>query len=487
VIFNKYAAGLKMKKSAIILVIPITILAFFTLLPASLTAKPISIQAGVCVYPDPELGEKVFVEFPFVVNRNQFTFLPNDSLGDFLLGAVFAEIMLTDLEDRPVDSASIYFLTRAADSVDAANKESRLFNQLSMEIKPGVYKGRLTVLDVVNKNEGSFIYDRLEIEPVVTDHLNLSSIQFAHKISNAGPGENAERSGRVKSGRVIIPNPMGLYKEGDSNLYVYSELYNLAYDSSAPDSFLISYTILDEQSMIYHQYEDLPMAKQGTSSAISDALNISAFAPGRYTLQLTATDMGSGEADTAGGSFIVFSRQGETPGLVSYQHRFPYDSCGLETKQRLVKYFLAPQEMTMLKGLNDVGKMRFIDQYFSDKDPDPATEINEFLNELFIRYIYANKNFSSLPGQGDGWSRDRGRILMQYGNWDQRDEVLTPAYGKPYEIWKYYKLQGGGVIFVFQDVEGYGDFKLVHSTATGEVFDSEWDYIVRGSDPNLNR
>lgn len=476
-----------MKINVTSLFLAITVLISLTTLTAPITARPINIQAGVCVYPDPDLGDKVFVEFPFAVNRSQFAFLPQDTLADFMLGAVFAEIMITDLKDRPVDSASIYFLTRARDSIDAANKESRLFNQLSMKIKPGIYKGKLTILDVVNKNEGSFLYDRLEIEPVVTDRLNLSSIEFAHKITNAGPASNDDKPGMEKSGRLIIPNPMGLYKEGDSSLFIYSELYNLSYDSLAPDSFLISYAILDDKGMLYHQYKDLPTSKTGSSSAISDALSISAFAPGRYTLQMTALDMLSGEADTATGAFIIFSGVGETPGLVAYQHRFPYDSCGLETKQRLIKYFLAPQEMTMLRDLNEVGKMRFIDQYFSDHDPDPTTEINEFLNELYIRYLYANRNFASLPGQDDGWSRDRGRILMQYGNWDQRDEVLTPAYGKPYEIWKYYKLQGGGVIFVFQDVEGYGDFKLVHSTARGEVFDSDWDYVVRGSDPNLNR
>ncbi|MEW5924506.1 MAG: GWxTD domain-containing protein [Candidatus Zixiibacteriota bacterium] len=456
----------------------ILILSFAFIVP--LSAKPISIQAGILVYPDPELGDKVLLEFPFAVHRNQFTFMPNDSMGGFLLGAVFAEVMLTDQNGKNVDSANIYFLTRARDTVDAADSESRLFNQLSLEVKPGTYSGKLTVIDVINKNEGTFLYDRIEVNPPIRNRLKLSSIEFAHQISDAGGQNKSGNPVLVKSGRSIIPDPMGLYAEKDSTMYIYAELYNISYDPDIRDSFLVQYTILDDKGITYHQFSDYWQIKPGTSSAISSALNISDVWPGRYTLVMTADDFRSGQADTVKSSFIKFPKPGAAGDLVAYRHRFPYDSIGLETKMRLTRYLLSPQDMALLNELNDAGKDRFLDQYFTDHDTDPTTEINEYLNDLYIRYLYSNEHFSSLPGYGDGWSRDRGRVLMQYGNWDERQEELTPAYGKAFEIWKYYKLQKGGVVFVFQDVGGYGDFKLVHSTAEGEVFNSEWDNFIKG-------
>jgi len=471
-----------MQKSRLSLLVTITAFLILTVLTFPLTAKTINVQAGICVYPDPGLEGKVYLEFPFAVNRHEFDFLPKDSLGEYLFGAVFAEVRLFDMNGNTVDSANIYFLTRAKDYTDAINKEVRLFNRLSLKINPGVYKGQLTVVDVVSKNEGYFAYDRIEIEPVEETQLTLSSIEFAHKISPAPKGNNG---GLIKSGREVIPNPMGLYSEKDTALFIYAELYNLDYDASRPDSFTVGYEILDENGLLYHKFDNLRQAKPGTSSVISSALNISNIDPGRYTLRVSAVDNVSGRADTTRGSFLIISGTGHTSGLVAYKHRFPYDSCGLETKLRLAKYFLGPQDMAMLNGLNDSGKVRFIDQFFRDRDPDRTTEINEFLNDLFIRYIFANTHFPSLPGNDDGWSRDRGRILMQYGNWDDREEVLTPAYGKPYEVWTYYKLQSGGIIFVFQDIEGYGDYKLVHSTATGEVFDSDWDKFMKTNDPTL--
>lgn len=469
-----------MKKPLLFLLLLSAILVLSTAFSFPLSAKPISIQAGIQVYPDPDLGEKVLLEFPFAVHRNQFTFMPNDSLGDFLLGAVFAEVMLIDQNGINVDSANIYFLTRARDSIDAADSESRLFNQLSLEVKPGIYSGKLTVMDVINKNEGTFFYDRIEVKPPVRDRMKLSSIEFAHQMADAGGQNKSGNPVLVKSGRSIIPNPMGLYAETDSNIYVYAELYNIDYDPNISDSFLVQYSIFDEKGMPYHQYSDYWQLKPGKSSAISSVLNISGIMPGRYTLEVTARDDRIGQADTARGFFIKFPKPGAAADFVSYRHRFPYDTISLETKLRLTRYLLSPQDMALVNELNDAGKERFLDQYFMDHDSDPSTEINEFLNDLYIRYLYSNEHFSSLPGSGDGWSRDRGRVLMQYGYWSERQEELTPAYGKAYEIWKYYKLQKGGIIFVFQDTEGYGDFKLVHSTADGEVFNSEWDTFVKG-------
>ena len=469
-----------MKKPLLPLLLLFAILILSSAFYVPLSAKPISIQAGILAYPDPELGEKVLLEFPFAVHRNQFTFMPNDSLGDFLIGAVFAEVILIDKNGKNVDSANIYFLTRARDSVDAADSKSRLFNQLSLKVKPGVYSGKLTVMDVVNKNEGTFLYDRIDVNPPMRDRVKLSSIEFAHNITEAGGNNKSGNPVLVKSGRAIIPNPMGLYADEDTVMYVYAELYNMAYDPEITDSFLVSYTIFDEKGMPYHQFSDYWQDKPGASSAISSALKISDIMPGRYTLEMSALDRQSAQADTVRSSFIKFPKQGEIADFVSYKHRFPYDTISLETKLRLTRYLLSPTDMALVNELNDDGKERFLDQYFADHDTDPTTEINEFLNDLYIRYLYSNEHFSSLPGRGDGWSRDRGRVLMQYGYWDDRQEELAPAYGKAYEIWKYFKLQKGGVIFVFQDVEGYGDFKLVHSTADGEVFSSEWDTFIKG-------
>lgn len=156
----------------------------------------------------------------------------------------------------------------------------------------------------------------------------------------------------------------------------------------------------------------------------------------------------------------------------------PLDTASLEMKSNLVRYLFSAQELAVFNGLNDSGKVRYINQYFKDKDPTPGTEQNEYLDDALRRFNYANQNFSLRPEGLDGWRTDRGRVLMQYGQWDDREEIVAPAYSHPWERWYYHSIRGGA-LFIFEDATGYGDYKLVHSTAPGELFDSDWDAKVK--------
>nr|MBN2277057.1 GWxTD domain-containing protein [candidate division Zixibacteria bacterium] len=453
------------------------------LVPNRVSGSNISVQAGIVSYPDPRTNPDVYVEFPFAVHRNQFQFLPESHEGGGLYAGIYADVVLYDQNGGVADSTSTYFLTRANDSTGAANSNIILFNRLTMMVSPGNYSGRLTVMDAVSKKEGSFLYDRLEIDSVNTRDLNLSALEFAHLIRDI---DTAGNSGNrlIKNGTQVIPNPMGIYSEKDSTLYIYAELYNLDYRGNPEDDFSVHYQILDGNGAIYQDYGETFKNMPGSTSVIRNVLNITGIKAGRYVLRLMARDNNSGAEDTAMARFVVFTSGGDIQegNLVIYNVINPYDTASGETKYELVKYLLAPQQMATYKTLNEGGKGRFIDQFLADRDPDPSTSENEFIDDLFSRYIYANEHFSTLPGLSDGWKTDRGRIIMQYGRWDEREEANAPAYGKPWEIWHYYALQGG-VIFVFQDVDGYGDYELVHSTAKGEKYDSDWDEVLEDLNP----
>lgn len=461
--------------------------AFYILFNVSISEssniQQIRIQAGISIYPDPRTAPQIYVEFPFALNRCDFKFMDEDSTGTGRVAGIYAELVLLDTLGNPVDSSSTYFLTRARDSVDALEKDIRLFNRLTMMVSPGIYSARLMILDAVSKVEGTFIYDRLEIVPSKRDKLALSTLELAHDIQIVDENLSSEGASRlVKNGRKVIPNPMGIYSDNDSNLFIYAELYNLAFNSNVNDTFSLNYKVYDEDGSLFFDYGDIIQQKPGSSSVISNALNIADYNPGRYSLRLTARDFASGHLDSSLIGFIIFPKTGELPQVITQRILHPYDSAGLETKMHISRFLLTPIQSQMLGSLNDVGKERFIDQFFADKDPDPKTHENEYLDDVFRRYIFANDNYSTLPGINDGWNTDRGRILLQYGPWDTRVEESSPAYGKPWEKWTYYSIQGG-VVFVFQDIGGYGDYELVHSTADGEIYNADWDRIIKENAP----
>lgn len=443
---------------------------------------PISIQSSVLFYPNPKNGPEVYVEFPFAVNRNQFSFMPYDSVGTIYEGSIFAEVLIYDTLGNHLDSASTYFGVKAKDSNDAQRKDIRLFDKVYMMLPPGIYTGKLNILDVASKREGSFLFERFRVPSINSDTLFLSSLELAYDIKIIEDTIRASHLRLCKNGRDIIPNPMGLFSQSDTMLSIYAELYNLSYDSNTVNNFSVDYKIYQEDGALRLDFGETSIPKPGRTSIISSSLKISDLGPGRYTLKLMATDPKAGETASSARQFIIIPESGFQPSIAVTSKSNPLDTISLTTKSNIVRYLMTAKELALFNNLNDSGKVRFIQQFFKDKDPTPATETNEYLEDAFRRYNYANENFSSLPGLNDGWRSDRGRVLLQYGQWDERDEETSPAYGSPWERWYYRSIQGG-VLFIFVDKEGFGNFKLVHSTANGEIFNSEWNQRVK--DENL--
>ena len=236
---------------------PMLIASVICLTSAAIGSNRINIQGGISLYPDPRTGPDVYVEFPFAVHRNQFTFLPGKNPGDGLIGGIYAEIILSDSSAKAIDSSNMTFFIAAKDSLDAQDENIRIFNRLSLMVPPGVYSARLTVIDVVGKGEGSFLYDRLEIDPIVSDLLNLSSIELAYRIRATDDSDAHYNERLIKSEREVIPNPMGVFSENDTSLYVYAEIYNLAYEGRTIDSFSLNYHIFDGKGNSYYDFGDL--------------------------------------------------------------------------------------------------------------------------------------------------------------------------------------------------------------------------------------
>jgi hypothetical protein len=76
-----------------------------------------------------------------------------------------------------------------------------------------------------------------------------------------------------------------------------------------------------------------------------------------------------------------------------------------------------------------------------------------------------------------GFETDRGRVYLQYGPPTELHESRFEAGTKPYEIWQYNIIPNNetNVVFVFYDDDLVSnDYHLIHSTATGEVYNEQW-------------
>ena len=122
---------------------------------------------------------------------------------------------------------------------------------------------------------------------------------------------------------------------------------------------------------------------------------------------------------------------------------------------RQMNYIAAGDSLDYYEDKSLVEKRAFFKRFWKRRDPNPDTEKNELQDEFFKRINLVNRNFSafSVPG----WRTDRGRILIKFGKPDEIDRHPFEMDRKPYVIWRYYGIRKE---FVFEDVSGFGDYRL---------------------------
>ncbi|TAL62673.1 MAG: GWxTD domain-containing protein, partial [Bacteroidetes bacterium] len=83
-----------------------------------------------------------------------------------------------------------------------------------------------------------------------------------------------------------------------------------------------------------------------------------------------------------------------------------------------------------------------------------------------------------------GYETDRGRVYLQYGPPDKREEFPSEPNAYPYEIWVYYTLEDKSklnpiqtnkqFIFFNRDLAS-NNYRLLHSDALSETHDTRWE------------
>ena len=93
-------------------------------------------------------------------------------------------------------------------------------------------------------------------------------------------------------------------------------------------------------------------------------------------------------------------------------------------------------------------------RFWKRRDTTPETTANEALGRFLERVEEATNRFG---GVVPGWRSDRGRILIQHGDPDRSERTFDPTTRIETEIWYY---DQRNVSYVFQDPEGFGNYKL---------------------------
>jgi GWxTD domain-containing protein len=216
------------------------------------------------------------------------------------------------------------------------------------------------------------------------------------------------------------------------------------------------------------------------SSAVDvEAINISKFPSGTYTLVDAATDSAKNLTVYSTKKIFIYNPSViDTTPVISVDNSVLTSEFASMSEEELnqvfdeSKYLAIKQEKDQWKALkSEDAKRKFLFDFWKARDLSPDTPVNEYKRQYFERVKKANAQFTNI--QRKGWKTDRGRVLLIYGEPSEIERYPNQVDTKPYEIWHYNDLEGG-VVFIFADLTGFSDYTLVNSSKRGELSDPDW-------------
>lgn len=409
----------------------------------------------------------VFMEFYYELSPANMQRIKS-ATGTSVEAIVHLEIINTDTKEFFVNK-NYKIVNEIADSL-----QKSLLGVLGFVIPKGNYSLSVKAFDSQNPKLEKVVNENLLIQPFKSDKFSMSDVELATRIKKDAKDP---KSIFYKNTLEVFPNASMLYSEQSPVLFFYAELYNLKLEDPNVN-FVLKRDLVNSAGVMVQRSEK--QIKQAANAVVEvGLLNLSKLPSDSYNLALSLIDPKTNQAFISAKRFYLYNPNvvDSTKALSSGANVinsefgvFSIDDCDLMFKQ--VKYIANQTEINRYAKMDSLNaKREFLFNFWRSRNSDVTSPRNEFKEEYMKRVAYANQNYKSMGR--DGYLSDRGRVLLIFGEPDQKDLFPNEPDLKPYEVWFYHEIEGG-VSFVFGDLTGFGKYELLHSTKRGEYSDSDW-------------
>ena len=296
-------------------------------------------------------------------------------------------------------------------------------DELLFFVPPGRYSLKLELTSLDTRAVG-VIEREVTVPRMVPGELSLGTVIF--ETGEAGGGEDAAEPAL---------NPSRAYGEDHPDVRVRIPVYG------TPDSrYAIGITVRDGRGLLKKSDEDTLVQTHFLREYVYE-FTVLDLEVGAHVLEVEVTPLPEGEEVSARSRFRVVTS--------------PL-SWGEDEEKMLaqISHVATRDEMDLLSSVPPEERGPVWDEFWAGRDPDPATEVNEFKAEFLRRLGYANAQFRSIV---EGWQTDMGRTYIQYGEPDDIDSQPIGQMLNAWEVWYYYS---DHVKYIFVDREGFGEFVL---------------------------
>ncbi len=343
-------------------------------------------------------------------------------------------------DNKKYDSYTYDQVVRVAEKSKTRSKFDYRTNQVNFLVDEGKYKVIIRLYDPVSRKEKTRKF-KIKVKKYNSKRPSISDIEMVQGIAPV----TDKNSIFDKGDRQLIPSVRNKYGvSGNTSIYFYLELYQ----GTEPIPEVRVETVLrhEGKGMLYRDsltsVFNSPIERQFRQISIED------LRPGKYELIVTLHGKRNKKIAARYKDFEI----AWTPeALIRYNYKV------------LVKQIELIASREEVKGLKNKEtyeeRLAAFNKFWDGQDPTPGTYENEAKDEFYRRVAVANHNFSYLFG--NGWSTDRGRIYIMYGQPDQIDDFPIVSNRRPYQEWYYYQ-NSKYLKFVFVDLNEDGDYRLVY-------------------------
>ncbi|MCI0707412.1 MAG: GWxTD domain-containing protein [Ignavibacteriae bacterium] len=321
-------------------------------------------------------------------------------------------------------------IVRVTDFTQTTSSRFYSLSHRAVEVPPGNYQANVQILDQDSRKTARRRRNLL-VTDFAKDSLSLSDIMLVSRLSTAGEK------------RSIVPNISGNVGHLTEGFFLFFEVYSRA----MVDSVVLTWKVLDQQNKELHSQSQEESINGNVTQAFMkvDQLHLAA---GTYLLTIEAIPLHPSE-DSSG----LLAKTSRTFSV--RWSDLPPSIEDLDKATDQMRYVARESEMEYIREAPDaeVKRQRFL-EFWKKRDPDPGTDVNELMDEYYVRVAFANRTFQHYI---EGWRTDRGMVYIYLGPPDNIERYPFQNNAKPYEIWYYNQFNRQ---YVFVDESGFGDYRL---------------------------
>jgi GWxTD domain-containing protein len=246
-------------------------------------------------------NDTVLVPVTVQVPNNQLQFKNKDGVYSAQLN-IFGRV--STLTNRIVQTFEDSVTRDYPESLYKQSMKLSSIYQKSLPLRPGLYRLDLVIKDVDSGNVGA-VNTRLAVPRYEDEKLDASTLILADQIEHV-PAKQIGTGQFVLGSSKVRPRLDADFTTADK-LGIYLQIYNLKGDEKTHKSNAnFSYTVKKgDQQVMQFKETSADMKQTGDQVTIERLLPLATLAPGKYTLEVNATDMLSNVSISRSAGFTV--------------------------------------------------------------------------------------------------------------------------------------------------------------------------------------